>query len=201
MANLVKVSGNLYTQLQPTAMKIPNKQENIAEYLLFMWQTEDLLRAYDLDPDKIEQSIIDSSYQTVEERENARDWYEGLILMMKSEGLQKEGHLQINKNILIDLTDVHLRLLKDPKESEYIGTYYNTLPHIVALRAKSGNGKVSELETCFTALYGYLLLKLQKREISGETLAAVTQITALLRLLSIKYRTIDNEDPGFKNEK
>lgn len=70
-------------------MKIPNKQENIAEYLLFMWQTEDLLRAYDLDPDKIEQSIINSSYQTEEERKMARDWYEGLILMMKTEGLQK----------------------------------------------------------------------------------------------------------------
>jgi len=181
-------------------MKIPNKQENIAEYLLFMWQTEDLLRAYDLDPDKIEQSIINSSYQTEEEMKMARDWYEGLILMMKTEGLQKEGHLQINKNIVIDLTDVHLRLLKDPKESEYIGTYYNTLPHIIALRAKSGNEKVSELETCFTALYGYLLLKLQKREISGETQAAVTQITALLRLLSIKYKTIDNEEPGFNNQ-
>ncbi|MBK5195133.1 MAG: DUF4924 family protein [Proteiniphilum sp.] len=178
-------------------MMIPNKQENIAEYLLFMWQTEDLLRAYGLDLDKVAQSIIDSSYQTVEERENARDRYEGLILMMRSEGLQKEGHLQINKNILIDLTDVHLRLLKDPKESEYIGTYYNTLPHIVALRAKSGNKQVSELETCFTALYGYLLLKLQKREIWGETQAAVAQITALLRLLSIKYRTIDKEDVGF----
>lgn len=101
---------------------------------------------------------------------------------------------------MIDLTDVHLRLLKDPKESEYIGTYYNTLPHIIALRAKSGNEKVSELETCFTALYGYLLLKLQKREISGETQAAVTQITALLRLLSIKYKTIDNEEPGFNNQ-
>lgn len=178
-------------------MKIPNKQENIAEYLLFMWQTEDILRACELDIDKVQQSIIDSSYQTFEERENALDWYEGLILMMKSEGLQKEGHLQINKNILIDLTDVHLRLLKDPKESEYIGTYYNTLPHIVALRAKSGNMKASELETCFTALYGYLLLKLQKRDISGETQAAVAQITALLRLLSIKYNTIEKEEVRF----
>ncbi len=180
-------------------MKIPIKQDNIAEYLLFMWQTEDILRAYELDLDKIEQSIINTAYQTEEERKKARDWYEGLILMMKAEGLQKEGHLQINKNIVIDLTDVHLRLLKDPRESEYIGTYYHTLPQIIALRARSGNEKVTELETCFTALYGYLLLKLQKREISVETQTAVSQITALLRLLSIKYKTIDNEDPGFKN--
>lgn len=169
------------------------KQENIAEYLLYMWQLEDILRSYELDIDKVQQSLIDPVYHTEEEKKEARDWYEGLIMMMKSEGIQKEGHLQINKNLVIDLTDLHLRLLKDPKESAYIGIYYNTLPHIVALRAKSGNNDVSELETCFTALYGYLLLKLQKREISGETQAAIAQITGLLRLLSQKYKAVEEE--------
>ncbi|MBP6175118.1 MAG: DUF4924 family protein [Fermentimonas sp.] len=175
-------------------MRIPVKRENIAEYLLFMWQTEDLIRAYKLDIDKIQQSVIDSVYQSVEERKNARDWYEGLIIMMKSEGVQEKGHLQINKNIIIDLTDIHLRLLKDPKESEYIGVYYNTLPYIVELRSKTTDKEVPELETCFTALYGYMLLKIQKKEISKETQAAITQITSLLRLLSKKYKEIDQQE-------
>ncbi|NMB05482.1 MAG: DUF4924 family protein [Bacteroidales bacterium] len=174
-------------------MKIPDKQENIAEYLLYMWQTEDLLRACNLDIDQVQRSLIDSAYATEEERATARDWYEGLIMMMKSEGVQQEGHLQINKNLILDLTDTHLRLLKDPKESEYIALYYHTLPHIVALRAKAGGKQLPELETCFTALYGYLLLKLQKQEITGETQAAVAQITSLLRLLSKKYQTIDQQ--------
>jgi hypothetical protein len=175
-------------------MRIPVKRENIAEYLLFMWQTEDLIRAYKLDIDKFQQSVIDSVYQSVEERKNARDWYEGLIIMMKSEGVQEKGHLQINKNIIIDLTDIHLRLLKDPKESEYIGVYYNTLPYIVELRSKTTDKEVPELETCFTALYGYMLLNIQKKEISKETQAAITQITSLLRLLSKKYKEIDQQE-------
>ncbi len=175
-------------------MNTPKKRDNIAEYLLYMWQTEDLLRACELDIDKVQQSIINSAYQTTEERDAARDRYEGLIIMMKSEGLQKEGHLQINKNVIIELTDLHLLLLKDPRESEYIALYYNTLPHIVALRARGANKQVPELETCFTALYGYMLLKLQQREISADTQAAVTQITALLRLLSLKYKTMDEEE-------
>ena len=58
-------------------------------------------------------------------------------------------------------------------ESEYIGVYYNTLPYIVELRSKAANKDVVELETCFTALYGYLLLVAEK-EISKETQAAVT---------------------------
>jgi hypothetical protein len=175
-------------------MKIPEKKYNIAEYLLYMWQIEDLLRAYNLDIDLIQKSIIDPVYETERERNNARDWYEGLVMMMKSEGVQEKGHLQINKNIIIELTDLHLRLLKDSTESEYIGIYYSTLPYIVELRSKSANSDVAELETCFTALYGYLLLKVQKKEISKETQAAVTQITALLRLLSKKYREADTQE-------
>ena len=175
-------------------MKIPEKKYNIAEYLLYMWQIEDLLRVYKLDIDLIQKSIIDPVYETERERSNARNWYEGLVMMMKSEGVQERGHLQINKNIIIELTDLHLRILKDSTESEYIGVYYNTLPYIVELRSKAANKDVVELETCFTALYGYLLLKVQKKEISKETQAAVTQITALLRLLSKKYREMDMQE-------
>ncbi|MGI6073171.1 MAG: DUF4924 family protein [Fermentimonas sp.] len=174
--------------------KIPKKQDNISEYLLFMWQIEDLLRAYNLDIDKIEQYLINSVYETEEERKEARDWYEGLIMMMKSEGVQEKGHLQINKNVIIELTDLHLRLLKEPTESEYIGTYYNTLPYIVELRAKTSESDIPEIETCFTALYGYLLLKIQKKKITEATQAAVTQITALLRLLSKKYKEENSKE-------
>lgn len=169
----------------------PDKSDNIAEYLLYMWQIEDLLRACELDIERVQQSIIEPTFQTEEERKRATDWFEGLIIMMKSEGLTEKGHLQINKNIIIELTDLHLRLLKDPFESEYIGLYYNTLPYIVELRSKSKDADVSEMETCFTALYGYLLLKIQNREISKETKGAVRQITALLRLLSKKYKEAD----------
>ena len=175
-------------------MKIPKKQDNIAEYLLFMWQIEDLLRAYELDIDLIQQSIINPVYQTEEERDSARDWYEGLIMMMKSENAVEKGHLQINKNIITDLTDLHLRLLKDPLESEYNGTYINTLPYIVELRSKSTDTDAPEIETCFTALYGYMLLKFQKKEISNDTQAAVNQITALLRLLAKKYKEADTKE-------
>lgn len=173
---------------------IPGKQENIAEYLLYMWQTEDIIRACDLDIDKIQQNLIEPAHLSEEEKKEAHDWYESLIMMMKSEGVQKEGHLQINKNVITDLTDLHLRLLNDPKEAAYLATYYKTLPFIVELRAKSNRKDIPELETCFTAVYGYLLLKLQKKEISKETQAAINRIIRFLRLLSEKYKTIDQEE-------
>lgn len=93
-----------------------------------------------------------------------REWYESLIDMMHSEGVEKKGHLQLNKNVLIDLTDLHLRLLKSTREPFYGAAFFKTLPYIVELRAKSGEGKTGELETCFNALYGVLLLRLQKKK-------------------------------------
>lgn len=168
------------------------KNENIAEYLLYMWQIEDILRANKLDIDSIVESIINKFDQPDDIKKEIKDWYEGLIEMMKLEGITGKGHLQINKNVIIDLTDLHLRLLKSPKEPEYISSYYKTLPFIVELRAKSEDKSTPELETCFSALYGFLLLRLQQKEISGETQAAISQISSFLRMLSNRYH-LDKE--------
>ena len=164
------------------------KQDNIAEYLLYMWQVEDLIRANGLDIDKVNQQIIEKYNQPEKEKKEIREWYENLIDMMRMEGVQESGHLIINKNTLSELTDLHDRLLKSTKETEYSGIYYKTLPFIVELRSKSPEKDIPELETCFSALYGFLLMRLQKKEVSGETQAAITQISSLIRLLSQKYK-------------
>lgn len=164
------------------------KEENIAEYLLYMWQVEDLIRANQLDIEKIRKNIVDQYDQPDSVKKEILDWYEGLIEMMKREGVTEKGHLQINKNIITDLTDLHLRLLKSPQQTDYITSYYKTLPFIVELRAKSGDKSSPELETCFSALYGFLMLRLQHKDISGETQAAISQISSFLRLLALKYK-------------
>jgi len=163
------------------------RQENIAEYLLYMWQIEDIIRAKKLDINLIKEDIIDKFDQPEGIRQEMLEWYQELIDMMRLEGVVDSGHLQINKNVIIELTDLHLRLLKTTQESEYIASYYKTLPFIVELRAKSEDKNVPEIETCFSALYGFLLLRIQHIEISGETQAAISQISSFLRLLALKY--------------
>jgi hypothetical protein len=164
------------------------KRENIAEYLIYMWQIEDLIRANGLDMDKIEEQIISRFNQPDSVKKEIREWYENLIDMMRRENVVDSGHLIINKNVISELTELHIRLLKNTNEDKYSEQYYKTLPFIVELRSKSPNKDIPELETCFSALYGFLLMKLQKKEISGETQAAISQISTLLRLLSQKYK-------------
>ena len=96
------------------------KKENIAEYLLYMWQIEDLIRANDLDMDKIEKNIIEQyTGLTDEQRRDLYEWYESLIDMMRREGVEKKGHLQINRNTLTELSDLHSRLMADPRFNTY----------------------------------------------------------------------------------
>ena len=171
------------------------KKENIAEYLLYMWQIEDLIRANQLDIDQIQITIIDQYKDlTDQQKKEMREWYESLIDMMRREGVVEKGHLQINKNVIIQLEDLHRQLLNDQKFATYSAQFYHTLPIIVELRAKAGDNKSGEIETCFNALYGILLLRLQGKEISEDTKNAVQQISKFLAVLSQYYKKDYNNE-------
>lgn len=176
------------------------RKENICEYLLYMWQVEDLIRANHFDMDEIRDKVIARYNQPDEVKEEIARWYEELIEMMRSEGVKESGHIQLNKNVIITLTDLHLRLLKSPKEMIYGAAYYKTLPYIVQLRAKSGGNDIPELETCFTAVYGYLMLRMKGKEISAETLDGIKQISSFLALLAEKYRADMNGELELEDE-
>lgn len=171
-------------------MIIANKKrkENIAEYLLYMWQIEDSIRANDMDIDKIKNNIVDRFDIIAEQKQEMIHWYENLIEMMRIEQKQNSGHLQINKNVITELSDLHNQLLGSDKEHFYTAAFYKTLPYIVELRSKAGENAVGEIETCFLALYGILMLRMQGKEVSPQTLEAVKEISTFLAILSDKYK-------------
>ena len=153
-----------------------------------MWQVEDQIRANDLSPEKLNENII-SSYNLADEQKTAlAEWYGNLVEMMRSEGVAQSGHLQINRNVIINLTDLHLRLLKSPKVPFYSAAYYKALPFIVEFRTKSDGRDKNELENCFDALYMVWMMKLQKRAINEETLNATAEIGKFISMLSLYFK-------------
>lgn len=171
------------------------KKENIAEYLLYMWQIEDLIRAFGLDLERIQNNIVDRHQNLSEaQRKEMTDWYESLIDMMRREGVTEKGHLQINKNVIIALDDLNARLVKDPKYAKYAAEYYKVLPLIVELRAKAGENKTGEIETLFNFLYGILMLKIQGKEISPETQNAAAEVSHFLGTLAHYYKKDFNNE-------
>ena len=174
------------------------KEKNIAEYLIYMWQVEDLLRANGCDIDRIRQNII--LRYPEEERPALEEWYGNLADMMRAEGVTEKGHLQINRNVILNLTELHGELLASTKYPFYNAAYFKALPFIVELRQKNGRKEESEVDTCFEALYGVLLLRLQKKEISTETEHAVKEMTTFVGMLN-DYYFKDKNGELFKSDK
>ena len=113
------------------------RKENIAEYLLYMWQIEDLIRANGLDLDKIKASIINPYPVDDATKHQITEWYESLIDMMRREDVAEKGHLQMNKNIIGSLADLNRRVMADHRFVDYHKEFYATLPYIVELRARA----------------------------------------------------------------
>ncbi len=175
------------------------RKKSIAEYLLYMWQIEDLIRAYGCSLSRLRNEYIGQFDYTDEQKEDETDWFGNLIRMMNEEGKREEGHLQINAVVLQDLNDLHNRLLQSGKFPFYNAEYYKVLPFIVELRNR-GDKDVSEIETCLNALYGVVLLRLQQKPVSAETESAIKEITTFVGMLSDYYIKDRNEGIDFGEE-
>lgn len=173
------------------------RQENIAEYLLYMWQVEDIIRAFDCYLPALRRGYISTFDVSDDDREDLTDWYSNLIRMMTEEGCREGGHLQINKVVLQSLVELHQQLLASPKFPFYSAEYYKVLPFIVELRNK-GDKEVGEIETCFAALYGVMLLRLRKQPITEDTMRAVKEITTFIGMLSDYYKKDKEEGLEFE---
>ena len=172
------------------------RKKNIAEYLLYMWQVEDTIRAFGCSLPRLRREYVERFDYSEEQKEELVDWYGNLIRMMNEEGCRERGHLQINRATLQLLTELHLQLLESPKFPFYNAAYYKVLPFIVELRSRGAHKDEGEIETCLNLLYGVMMLRLQKREISPDTQHAVKEISNLVGMLSDYYKQ-DKEQPLF----
>ena len=174
------------------------RKTNIAEYLLYMWQVEDTIRAFGCSLSRIRREYIALFDYDDEQKEEEADWYGNLIKMMNEEGCREKGHLQINRVTLQQLVDLHVQLLDSSKFPFYQSEYYKVLPYIVELRNKGAHREENEIETCLNSLYGVMMLRLQKKEISPDTQRAVKEITTLIGMLSDYYKKDREEGLEFE---
>ena len=143
------------------------KKNNIAEYILYLWQIEDYLRAFP---------------QQAESNQELQD----LLNMMRQENIMEHGHLQLAQNALRELEELHDDLLE--QEATYRAAMIQLTPSLNLLKAKTDRPTMSNIEACLTLLYQIMLLKLQKRPISSETELVQKQATQLLQYLSKTYK-------------
>ena len=88
----------------------------------------------------------------------------------------------------MQLEELHRRLISNPNDIVYSGLHLQILPALIQLRGKNNGATESDLETCFNALYGYITLSLQHKEVSEETKKSMKQISAFLAMLAHRYK-------------
>lgn len=172
-------------------------QENVAEYILYMYQIEDVIRAYQLDIDAIMESYVAPQLPDRSFYGQYRDWYELLVREINDQKIQKSGHLLRTKEILVELSYLHNTLLTVTQDDKYKGIYERATEFIEEFREKSNLKEASQLEIAFHALYMKLLLKLQKKEISAESEEAFDAMRMMLAYLSRAYHKMKAGDLDF----
>lgn len=162
-------------------------QQNIAEYILFLWQMEDLVRAV-----YFETEALDSFIRSYTPDENAfqieKEWFDHLILTMRKEGVDQRGHITEIHELIFELNYLHNTLINIIKEKEYIDLYHTAQPNIEEYKSRSDGKTSNDVELCLTAVYGMLMLRLRKNPVSEDTSNAMRTFTDLLSRLSYHYK-------------
>ena len=147
-----------------------SKKDNIAEYILYLWQIEDYLRAFP------------------EQAEATPELHE-LNEMMHREGIMEGGHLALATNALNEVEELHAQILDE--DALYRAALIRLRPALNLLKAKTDRPTMSDIEACFVLLYQIMMLRLQKREITPETADVQQRATQVLQFLSKCYH--DNQ--------
>jgi hypothetical protein len=164
------------------------RKNDVAGYMLYMWQIEDLIRAARLDMGVIESTLISKYQQSGEVREALYKWYDNLVEMMKLEKKEKKGHLQVLVNTLNEMNHLHLQLMQNHGEVGYQHLFMKAAPLIKELGQKMQPVPENDIELMLAALYNAFALRLKGEALSTETNDALKLFGQSLSMLSAKYK-------------
>ena len=170
---------------------LKKRKENIAEYILYLYQVEDLIRAFDLDIAMIKEKLMPGYRSDDITSDKILDWYKNLIVMMEKEGKKEKGHVQFLSNLIADLNEFHLKLRETETDKKYMSVFSAVSGLLDELREKNPDAE-SDVQIALDGVYGYLILKIRKRQISSSTEEAIKRLSYWLGYLSSLYRDFEN---------
>ncbi|WP_072159239.1 DUF4924 family protein [Persicobacter sp. CCB-QB2] len=164
------------------------RSENISEYILFLYQMEDLVRAFNFDMEQMEEYVVKHFPVEEEEKEAQRKWFSALIRQMKAEGVEQSGHLASTQAEVDKVFDLHMKLLVEDAEYQKL---FNAVRPSIQFYLQKSEGKVSNpMQVCINGLYGYLLCKMTGKPVSEEDKKHVEAFGDLLAYLSYNFKAL-----------
>ncbi|MCH7403649.1 DUF4924 family protein [Belliella kenyensis] len=160
---------------------------NLPEYIIYMYQMEDLIRVYDFNLADIKQYVIAHYPITEEEKSATEQWFLHLSEMMKAENITITGHLRMIQKHVEQLAMTHWKLLKE--DSTYYKIYHNAKPHIIQMIMDANGEDIGhEIQICINGVYGFLLAKLRSREIPKGYDKAIEAFGDVLSYLNLSIK-------------
>ncbi len=169
-----------------TAQKL--RHQNIAEYILYIWQLEDLIRALQFSPEAIYSQFVTPRTQlSPEEQLSLLEWYTQIGDLLQKEGKEQSGHIEHTLHLISDLHNLHLQLMKLPIGARYRALYAPLQEVLPDLRAIISNTP-SDTELCFRALYAAMLYKIKGEGGKNAVLDTLEYVSPVIAELAQMFR-------------
>ena len=162
------------------------KEENISEYIIHMYQTELLLRNFELDIEKVKLHVIGNIPEGKTDKNALAIWYDEVIAQMINEGLEKEGHLNSVQDEVQALSDLSLKLLAE--NEEYRQVFNAARPAIRSSITASDGLLTNPVQACLNGVFGLLLARMNGKEVAEDQLQDIEQFGNVLSYLSYYYK-------------
>ena len=160
------------------------RKENIAEYILYLWQLEDLLRALQFSPEAIYSQLVAPRQVEEEQKHIYLLWYMDIVNLLRKEGKDESGHLEHTLHLIADMHNLHLQLMHHPIGEHYRKTFARLAPQLPSLRAMVQKEEISDTELAFRALYATMLYRIKgdkkREEAIRDTMELVSPVVAEL---------------------
>ena len=160
------------------------RKENIAEYILYLWQIEDLLRALQFSPEAIYSQLVAPREVEEEQKHIYLLWYMDIVNLLRKEGKDESGHLEHTLHLIADMHNLHLQLMHHPIGEHYRKTFSRLAPQLPSLRAMVKKEDISDTELAFRALYATMLYRIKgdnkREETIRDTMELVSPVVAEL---------------------
>jgi hypothetical protein len=159
-----------------------------------MWQLEDMLRAFGMEIERVERHVVSAFRVDDATRREMREWYDNLIEMMKREQIVETGHLQVVRNMVNELVVLHAYLLEH-RDAHYRQLCAEASGNLLEFRQKSGlPEEAPDVEVALQALYGHLLLRLQKKDVHSQTRQAMETFSRMIAHLAARYKQSEEDN-------
>lgn len=163
------------------------KKHNISEYIIYMYQMEDLIRSYQFNLNDIRQYVISHYPIPEEEKTEVAFWFDSLIEQMTAENIQEKGHLVEVQQEVDALAKIHWDLLKTDRD--YFDIYKKAKPYVIDfVMAAEGHDLGHEIQICLNGIYGLLLCRLTGRKVPDDLQHSAEAFGSVLGYLSAVYR-------------